>query len=113
MPTYERFEDVTVWRQAMELYAVVDGFLDRQPPGISRSLTIQLERAARLIFSNVAKGFERDILAHFSSGHAGYLNTHAETETAGGGGGESDRDVLSPNAGHRVNHFVLSTAWRF
>lgn len=57
--TYKRFEDLPVWREAIELaeavYALTGGTeFDRQ-----HSLRDQLQRAAVSVSNNVAEGFER------------------------------------------------------
>jgi len=59
MPTYERFEDLPVWREAAKLYEAADALLSAHLPGISRSFADQLERAALSISNNIAEGFER------------------------------------------------------
>jgi four helix bundle protein len=58
MPTYERFEDLPVWKEAANLYDQVDAFISSRPPGISRSFADQLERAALSVSNNIAEGFE-------------------------------------------------------
>lgn len=57
--TYERFEDLPVWRCAAELYDQIDGFLDTAPPRLRPSFRDQLERAALSVSNNIAEGFER------------------------------------------------------
>lgn len=59
MPTYQRFEDLPVWKSAAELYDRVDDFIDRAPPRMRRSFRDQLERAALSVSNNIAEGFER------------------------------------------------------
>jgi four helix bundle protein len=59
MPTYERFEELPVWKEAARLYELVDIFLSTRPPGVSRSFADQLERAALSVSNNIAEGFER------------------------------------------------------
>jgi four helix bundle protein len=59
MPTYERFEDLPVWKEAAKLYDEVDAFISGRPPGVSRSFADQLERAALSVSNNIAEGFER------------------------------------------------------
>jgi len=59
MPTYERFEDLPVWKEAANLYDKVDAFISDRPPGVSRSYADQLERAALSVSNNIAEGFER------------------------------------------------------
>ena len=59
MATYQRFEDLPVWRTAAELYDRTDEFIDRAPPRLRHSFRDQLERAALSISNNLAEGFER------------------------------------------------------
>lgn len=59
MPTYERFEDLPVWKTAAELYDRTDDFLAASPPRLSRSFRDQLERAVLSVSNNIAEGFER------------------------------------------------------
>lgn len=59
MPTYQRFEDLPVWRAAAKLYDSTDDFLDRAPPRLRPSFRDQLERAALSVSNNIAEGFER------------------------------------------------------
>lgn len=59
MATYQRFEELPVWRAAADLYDRIDNFLDRAPPRLTHSFRDQLERAALSISNNIAEGFER------------------------------------------------------
>jgi len=59
MPTYQRFEDLPVWRSAAELYDRTDDFIDRAPPRMRASFRDQLERATLSVSNNIAEGFER------------------------------------------------------
>ena len=59
MATYQRFEDLPVWRAAADLYDRTDDFLDRAPPRLTHSFRDQLERAALSVSNNIAEGFER------------------------------------------------------
>ena len=59
MPTYQRFEDLPVWRAAAELYDYTDEFIERTPPRLRHSFRDQLERAALSVSNNIAEGFER------------------------------------------------------
>jgi len=57
--TYERFEDLPVWREAARLYDGADDFFELAPPRLSRSFRDQLERAVLSVSNNIAEGFER------------------------------------------------------
>jgi four helix bundle protein len=59
MASYKRFEDLPVWQAAIDLYELVDEFLQGRPKGISYSFRDQLERAALSVSNNIAEGFER------------------------------------------------------
>lgn len=59
MPTYQRFEDLPVWKEAAQLYDRIDDFIDRAPPRLRHSFRDQLERATLSVSNNVAEGFER------------------------------------------------------
>jgi four helix bundle protein len=59
MPTYQRFEDLPVWRSAAQLYDRTDNFIDHAPPRLRSSFRDQLERAALSVSNNIAEGFER------------------------------------------------------
>lgn len=59
MPTYQRFEDLPVWRTAADLYDRTDELIDRAPPRLRHSFRDQLERAALSVSNNIAEGFER------------------------------------------------------
>lgn len=59
MPTYQRFEELPVWRAAADLYDRTDDFIDHAPPRLRPSFRDQLERAALSVSNNIAEGFER------------------------------------------------------
>ncbi len=59
MPTYQRFEELPVWRSAADLYDHTDEFITRAPPRLRPSFRDQLERAALSVSNNIAEGFER------------------------------------------------------
>jgi four helix bundle protein len=65
--TYQRFEDLPVWRQAISLaeavYALTGDAAFRRQPG----LRDQLERAAVSVSNNIAEGFERGTTAELLS----------------------------------------------
>jgi four helix bundle protein len=57
--TYQRFEDLPVWKEAARLYEQTDDFLDAAPTRMSHSFRDQLERAVLSVSNNIAEGFER------------------------------------------------------
>jgi four helix bundle protein len=57
--TYERFEDVPVWKTAIELGRAVYRFSAHPAFKGQRSLRDQIERAAVSVSNNIAEGFER------------------------------------------------------
>jgi four helix bundle protein len=57
--TYQRFEDLPVWREAARLYEQTDDFLENAPPRMRPSFRDQLERAVLFVSNNIAEGFER------------------------------------------------------
>ena len=57
--TYERFEDLPVWKTAIQLGRAVYAFTERAAFQGQRSLRDQLERAAVSVSNNIAEGFER------------------------------------------------------
>lgn len=59
MATYQRFEDLPVWRAAADLYDRTDELLTAAPPQVSASFRDQLERAVLSVSNNIAEGFER------------------------------------------------------
>ena len=59
MPTYERFEDLPVWRDAIRLAEEVEDFLEAVGKSISWSKRDQIERASLSVSNNIAEGFER------------------------------------------------------
>jgi four helix bundle protein len=56
---YERFEDLPVWKEAMQLGDRVAALLDHDYFSHRRGLADQLDRAAVSISNNIAEGFER------------------------------------------------------
>lgn len=56
---YERFEQLPVWKAAIELAVQVYAATSQAPFRRQRSLRDQLERAAVSISNNIAEGFER------------------------------------------------------
>jgi len=57
--TYERFEDLPVWKAAIELAVKIYGLTEKTPFRRKYSLRDQIERAALSISNNIAEGFER------------------------------------------------------
>ncbi|MBI5739148.1 MAG: four helix bundle protein [Nitrospirae bacterium] len=57
--TYERFEDLPVWKAAIELAEKIYAMTERQQFRRKYSLRDQIERAALSVSNNVAEGFER------------------------------------------------------
>jgi four helix bundle protein len=56
---YSRFEDLPVWRAAVELAVGVDQLAHDRPLRAKGDLVNQLERAALSVSNNIAEGFER------------------------------------------------------
>jgi four helix bundle protein len=68
MATYERFEDLPVWQEAIRLAEEVEDFLDAVGKQVSWSKRDQIERASLSVSNNIAEGFERGStaeLVHF------------------------------------------------
>jgi len=57
--TYQRFEDLPVWNEAIRLAERVYALTEDATFARQRSLSDQLERAAVSVSNNVAEGFER------------------------------------------------------
>lgn len=57
--TYERFEDLPVWKEAMRLATVIYDMTEDENFRGSASLRDQLERASLSVSNNIAEGFER------------------------------------------------------
>ncbi len=57
--TYERFEDLPVWKAAIALAERIYAFTEKQPFKRKYSLRDQIERAALSVSNNIAEGFER------------------------------------------------------
>jgi four helix bundle protein len=57
--TYERFEDLPVWKKAAELYELTETLLEEPSLRASRGFRDQLDRAALSVSNNIAEGFER------------------------------------------------------
>ena len=57
--TYERFEDLPVWKAAMSLAERIYALTERAPFKRKYSLRDQIERASLSVSNNIAEGFER------------------------------------------------------
>lgn len=57
--TYSRFEDLPVWKEAINLVDNVYDMTESKEWKGSRSLRDQIERAALSVSNNIAEGFER------------------------------------------------------
>jgi len=56
---YQRFEDLPVWNEAIELAVQVFALTSHGEFNSKRSLRDQIERAAVSVSNNIAEGFER------------------------------------------------------
>jgi four helix bundle protein len=59
MPTYQRFEDLPVWQQAITLAERAEDFLDLASTRLTAAKRDQLDRASLSVSNNIAEGFER------------------------------------------------------
>jgi len=59
MPTYQRFEDLPVWQEAIVLAEKCEDFIDGAKARITWSKRDQLDRASLSVANNIAEGFER------------------------------------------------------
>ena len=59
MSTYQRFEDVPVWQEAMRLAHGIYNLTEDPRFRISYSLRDQIERSSMSVADNIAEGFER------------------------------------------------------
>ncbi|MEK6652432.1 MAG: four helix bundle protein [Nitrospirota bacterium] len=57
--TYERFEDLPVWKSAIALAEKIYALTDKAPFRRKYSLRDQIERASLSVSNNIAEGFER------------------------------------------------------
>ena len=55
--TYERFEDLPVWKAAIELAVKIYALTEKPPFRRRYSLRDQIERAAVSMSNNIAEGF--------------------------------------------------------
>jgi four helix bundle protein len=60
MSKIERFEDLEVWKKAIEIGAELFLLTKKPPLRIERDVNSQLIRAALSISNNIAEGFEYD-----------------------------------------------------
>jgi four helix bundle protein len=79
--TYQRFEDVPVWQDAIRLAELAEDFLLAAGPGITRGKQDQLDRCSLSVSNNIAEGFERgstkELLAflYIARGSAGEIRS--------------------------------------
>ena len=59
MPTYQRFEELPVWREAILLAERCEDFLDVAKDRLTWSKRDQIDRASLSVSNNIAEGFER------------------------------------------------------
>lgn len=59
MPTYQRFEDLPVWQEAIVLAERCEDFIAAAKDRITWSKRDQLDRASLSVSNNIAEGFER------------------------------------------------------
>jgi len=59
MPTYERFEDLPVWQEAIKLAEGCEDFILAAKDHITWSKRDQIDRASLSVSNNIAEGFER------------------------------------------------------
>ncbi|MCB1227758.1 MAG: four helix bundle protein [Verrucomicrobiales bacterium] len=75
--TYKQFEDLPVWKAAINLAGRCEDFLEMAGSNISRGKADQLDRCSLSVSNNIAEGFERgttkELLAflYISRGSAG------------------------------------------
>lgn len=81
MPTYQRFEDLPVWQEAIVLAERCEDFIEAAKDRITWSKRDQLDRASLSVSNNIAEGFERgttnELLAflYISRGSAGEVRS--------------------------------------
>jgi four helix bundle protein len=73
VPSNHKFEDMSVWQSAAELFDRVDDFIDRAPPRLRAPFRAKLEHATLAVSQNVAAGtmrFGADALPFLDAAHA-------------------------------------------
>ena len=71
-----RFERLTVWQKAIEIFELVDTLIDCFPDRVRFGLANQMHRAALSISSNIAEGSGRETVAEMR-----YFYTTAKAST--------------------------------
>ena len=56
---YERFEDLPVWKDAIEMKLMIDEFIKHPEIAHQRNLVAHLDEAGLSVSNNIAEGFER------------------------------------------------------
>ena len=59
MPTYQRFEDLPVWQEAIRLAEGCEDFITSAKDHVTWSKRDQIDRASLSVSNNIAEGFER------------------------------------------------------
>ncbi len=59
MPTYQRFEDLPVWQEAILLAERVEDLVESARDALTWSKRDQIDRASLSVSNNIAEGFER------------------------------------------------------
>ncbi len=67
MPTYERFEDLPVWNEAIRLAEGCEDLILAAKERITWSKRDQLDRCSLSVSNNIAEGFERGKITKFKS----------------------------------------------
>ncbi len=81
MPRYVRFEDLSVWQEAAQLYCSALDLLEESNDSFSFGFRSQLDRASLSVSNNIAEGFERMstaellVFLEFARGSAGEVRS--------------------------------------
>jgi four helix bundle protein len=59
VPTYQRFEDLPVWQEAIRLAEGCEDFIELAEKNLTWSKRDQIDRASLSVSNNIAEGFER------------------------------------------------------